>query len=59
MSQDLIDLIEQYETGSMDTTEDLIQFFQRIIDTGLVWQLNAHYGKTAKALIEQGYCRKK
>tara|TARA_Y100000114_G_C11718760_1_gene307360 strand:+ start:593 stop:772 length:180 start_codon:yes stop_codon:yes gene_type:complete len=59
MNKDLNDLIARYESGTMDTTEDLIEFFQRIIDTGLVWQLNAHYGKTAKALIEQGYCRKK
>ncbi len=59
MSQDLIDLIVRYETGSMDTTDEIISFFQRIIDTGLVWNLQGHYGRTAKALIEQGYCRQK
>ena len=59
MSQDLIDLIIRYETSSMDTADEIISFFQRIIDTGLVWSLQAHYGRTAKALIEQGYCRQK
>ena len=59
MNQDLIDLIIRYETGSMDTTDEIISFFQRIIDTGLVWNLQGHYSRTAKALIEQGYCRQK
>ena len=59
MSQDLIDLIIRYETGSMDSTDEIISFFQRIIDTGLVWNLQGHYGRTAKALIEEGYCRQK
>ncbi len=51
-----IDKIIAYENGEISDTQEVIAFFQEIIDSGLVWQLQGHYGRTAKALIEAGYC---
>ena len=38
------------------TTEDQeIQAWQYLVDTGLAWQLQGWFGRTAAALIEQGH----
>jgi hypothetical protein len=47
-----------YEEGSLDD-EETIAFFQDGIDNGWVWGLQGHYGRTAKALIELGFCTPK
>jgi hypothetical protein len=44
-----------WETGSMGV-ERIVPFFQGMIDSGVVWQLQGSYGRTAKALIEAGVC---
>lgn len=48
------DIID-YESGDMDW-DRLVVFFQSLIDTGLVWQLQGHYGRTAMELVQEGYC---
>ena len=50
-----INKIIAYEDGDM-TQEQVIEFFQELIDTGAAWQLQGHYGRTALRLIEWGYC---
>ena len=47
--------IFDYEDGSL-TIEETINFFQRLIDSGLAWQLQGHYGRLAYQLIEDGCC---
>lgn len=49
------DLILRYESGELDWS-DAIDMFQGLIDTGLAWRLQGHYGRTAVRLIEDGYC---
>ena len=49
----LVDEIIRYENGDM-TEEEEIVFFQGLVNTGLAWSLQGHYGRTAEALIEEG-----
>jgi len=55
---DIVQITEkiiEYESGSM-TDEEAIEFFQMIIDTGIVWELQGSYGRTAKELIQGNLC---
>lgn len=51
----MIDGIIKYENGELDEQET-IELFQRLIDNGMAWRLQGHYGRTAAALIEAGVC---
>ena len=44
-----------YENGDMQE-EEMIQFFQGLIDSGAAWTLQGHYGRMAQNLIEDGVC---
>jgi len=48
--------IFDYEDGKLDEDET-IKLFQSLIDTGLAWQLQGHFGRTAAALINAGLCQ--
>jgi hypothetical protein len=54
----MVDRIIRYESGQMGEDET-IQFFQELIDSGLAWSLQGHYGRTAANLIEEGICMQK
>ncbi len=43
----------QYEEGELDDTETL-DLFQELVNTGIVWELQGSYGRTAQALLEAG-----
>ena len=49
-----VDDIMRYEAGTM-TEEEVIDFFQGLVDTGMAWRLQGSYGRTAKALIDYGW----
>ena len=53
--QDMVDKIIKYENGNM-TNEETIKFFQELIDSGMAWKLQGHYGRTAIHLLEVGLC---
>lgn len=50
-----LDFIMRFEAGEADDDE-VVAGFQRLIDTGLAWQLQGAYGRTAEALIREGLC---
>lgn len=52
-----IDFIMAFEDGNV-TEEELIEGFQELIDSGVAWQLQGVYGRTAMSLIEAGLCRR-
>jgi hypothetical protein len=39
-----------------DSDEHGFEAWQYLIDTGLVWQLQGFFGRTARDLIEAGIC---
>jgi len=51
-----IDQIIAYENGDL-SEDDTICLFQRLVDTGLAWELQGHYGRTAKEFINSGLVR--
>ncbi len=52
-NSEAIDLAEGYSEG---TDEERIRAWQHLIDTGLAWQLQGFFGRTAMNLIESGIC---
>lgn len=52
-SQLLVAKIIGYENGELNEDET-VELFQQLVDSGLAWQLQGHYGRTAVALIEAG-----
>lgn len=53
MSGTLLDSIIRYESDEM-SEEETIEFFQGLVNTGLAWSLQGHYGRVATHLIEEG-----
>ena len=51
----MIEQITRYENGNM-TEEEIIIFFQELINSELAWKLQGHYGRTAMSLIEENLC---
>lgn len=56
MESSLIEGIIAYEEGRLDE-DRTVELFQKLIDTGLAWSLQGHYGRTATDLIQSGACQ--
>ncbi len=51
--KNLTDKIIKFEEGEMEYDE-VVSFFQELVNTGLVWNLQGFYGRTAVELIQTG-----
>lgn len=50
---ELTSKISEYENGWLDDQET-VELFQGLVDTGLAWTLQGHYGRTAALMLQRG-----
>lgn len=50
---DTVDLIMKYEQGDM-TTDEIVEFYQHLVDTGTIRGLQGHYQRAASKMIQAG-----
>jgi hypothetical protein len=53
MSMPDVNKIIDYENGELEEDE-VIELFQELVNSGLCWDLQGHYGRTATSLIKAG-----
>ena len=51
----MLNQVIAYEQGELDE-EGIIDMFQELINSGMAWKMQGSYGRTAKALLDAGYC---
>lgn len=52
-NNDVVGQVIAYESGEL-SDEETVAFFQHLVNTGLAWQLQGSYGRTAQAMLEAG-----
>ena len=50
---ELTSKLMSYESGDLPEDE-IYELFQHLINTGMAWQLQGSYGRTAKMLLDMG-----
>ena len=55
LTADVTIRVIEFEEGTLEEDE-VVELFQDLIDSGLAWQLQGFYGRTAASLIENGFC---
>ena len=51
---DVVGALMDFESGLMEDTDDVINLFQHLVDTGMAWQLQGSYGRLAESMIDNG-----
>lgn len=51
---DVVSKIMDFESGQLDS-EEVLDLFSDLVRTGMAWQLQGSYGRTAHSLIEAGF----
>jgi hypothetical protein len=50
----LLPKVMEYESGNMTDREDIVEFFQELVNSGVAWKLQGHYGRIAQSMLETG-----
>jgi hypothetical protein len=50
---EMIEDIKRYENGEMNEEQE-IEFFQTLLDTGIIFSLQGHYQRQMDRMIENG-----
>ena len=50
---DITSNIIAFESGELSECE-IVDLFQHLVNTGMAWQLQGTYGRTANAMIDSG-----
>lgn len=50
--------IIDYEEGNL-SDNGIVKLFQYLLDSGMAWTLQGSYGRTTKALLDDGYLIKR
>ena len=51
---DVTNRLIDYECGHLDD-KGFLRLFSELVKTGMAWTLQGHYGRTARALIDDGW----
>lgn len=57
MGINLTDLINDYENGDLNLTEEIL-LFAKLVETGKAWKLQGHYGRVAMEMIDLEFISK-
>lgn len=49
----MLDQIIAYENGELDFDATL-ELFEDLVNSGLAWQLQGHYGREAQRMLDEG-----
>ena len=55
-NDELAGQILDYESGNL-SQDEIIALFQALVNNGMAWSLQGHYGRVATNLIDLGYIR--
>ena len=55
---DVAGFLIDYEAGEISDPQIIAEGFQKLIDLGVVWQLQGSYGRVAMELIRSGACQR-
>lgn len=50
---DVVGKLLDYEEGRLEQHE-VVELFQHLVDTGIAWQLQGHYGRAATTMLREG-----
>jgi hypothetical protein len=54
MTSDIVNKIMDFESGEMTSTEQIVDFFQELGDSGMIFSLQGHYHRVFNQLTEAG-----
>ncbi len=50
---DLVDKIMTNEAGGLNDSQ-VVELYQELHDTGILWELQGHYGRRASLMLQEG-----